>query len=67
MADRQDEHKMSRSEAGRLGGEATAKESNTSKSNGDQKMSRSEAGRMGAEAQPTEAKRRGGEHSHDND
>jgi hypothetical protein len=27
----------------------------------------SEAGRKGAEAEPTEAKRRGGEHSHDNE
>lgn len=77
-----DERKMTRQEAGHLGGEATAKKGSEyyeeiggmqGKENNPGNFANrpaedvSEAGKKGAAAQPTEAKREGGQHSHQND
>lgn len=59
MAD--DDQTMSRSEAGRRGGQSQSKDNPGNFANDREKAS--EAGKKGAKNQPTEAKREGGRHS----
>ncbi|HSX28184.1 MAG TPA: hypothetical protein VLF60_01920 [Candidatus Saccharimonadales bacterium] len=56
---------MSTSEAGQRGGSNQGKQNNPGNFDRDRKKA-SRAGKIGAEHQPVEAKRRGGEHSHQN-